>query len=118
MDERQPETMLSPLDQIRQAEAEVTRRLAAVREAAALRVEEAHKQAANLKSAAWELGMREGQARYRAIIQQAEEEASEIVAQAQLRCERLRRQGEQRMPEAVALVVNLVIGVERKENGA
>lgn len=118
MVERPPEVELSPLDQIRQAEAEVTRLLAAVRETAGLRVEEAHRQAASLKSAAWEQGMQEGRARYQVIIQQAEEEARELVAQAQLRCERLRCQGEQRMPKAVAWVVNLVIGFERKEDGA
>ncbi len=62
--------------------------------------------------------MQEGQVRYQEIIRLAEAEAQEIVAQAQFRADRLRRFGEQRMPEAVAWIVSLVIGRERKGNGA
>jgi len=89
----------SPLDQIRQAEAEVTRRVAAARKAADQALAAAHAQATDLKRQAIQAGQRDGQAQCQEIISQAEQEA-------------LRQNGNLRMEDAVRRVVAIVIGQE------
>lgn len=108
---------LSPLDQIRQSEAEVTRQIAAARESAETKVAEARAQATQLKRQAREAGSRAGQASYREILTTAEEGAQVIQAQANQRARELRRKGETRMEEAIRRAVALVIGFEAKEPG-
>ena len=108
---------LSPLDQIRQSEAEVTRQIAAARETAEAKAAEARAQAAQLKRQAKEAGSRAGQARYKEIISTAEEQAQVIRAQANQRARDLRRRGETRMEEAIRKAVALVIGFEAQEQG-
>ena len=100
----------TPLDQIRQAEAEVTRRVAAARQAAGAVVQEAQAQAADLKRQACETGQREGQAQYRESISQAEEEARVLVEQAHRRAGILRHQGDLCMDDFVRLALKPIIG--------
>lgn len=116
MVEQTSEIELSPLDQIRQTEGEVTRRIAAAREKSEEILENARKQAAVLKHAAHEAGKREGQAGYKEIISRAEEEANALVADAHYQAEKLRRRGQQRMKNGVIYAVNIVIGLAEEMN--
>jgi len=111
MADQPPELELSPLDQIRQTEAEVTRKIAATRKVAEQLVEDAHKQAAILKREARESGTREGQARYKALISKTEEEAQALIAEAQSQAKKLRRHGKERMQIGVNRGANFVINL-------
>lgn len=102
----------SPLDQIRQAEAEVTRRVVAARKAADQALAAAHAQATDLKRQAIQAGQRDGQAQYQDIISQAEQEARVILAQARSQAQHLRQKGDLRMEDAVRQAVAIVIGQE------
>lgn len=104
----------SPLDQIWQTEAEVTRRVAAARDKAEGTLAEAQAQARQLKNQAVEEGRRQGQAQYKDIIAAADEEAQVITSQTNAQAEELRRQGKERTDRAVRLAVNIVIGLERE----
>ena len=73
---------LSPLDQIRLVEAEITRKIVAAREASERRAADARAQSTLLKKQAHDSGNREGQIRYKEIVSKAEEEARTIVAHA------------------------------------
>jgi phage FluMu protein gp41 len=75
-------TELSPLDQIRLAEAEITRKIVTAREQSENAVVETRVQAALLKKQAHESGTRDGQIRNKKIVSKAEEEAHTIVAYA------------------------------------
>jgi vacuolar-type H+-ATPase subunit H len=105
-------TPFSPLDQIRQAEAENIRKIAAARESAEQVVVKARLDADLLKKQALEEGNREGQARYREILLRREEEAKALVVQAHSTAEKLRRKGEASMDIAVRSAVELIIGLE------
>jgi vacuolar-type H+-ATPase subunit H len=112
MDVPAPENGFTPLDQIRQAEAEVTRKIAAAREATKLTVSDAQVQAAVILDKARETGRREGQAQYREITSKAEDETRALIAQANQQADELHRNGEQRMEAAFRWAVNVVIGLE------
>ncbi len=103
---------ISPLDQIRQAEADVARQVASAREAAEHTVAQARIQAKDLLDDARQIGKREGEKRYREIISNAEEEEQAIVAQARNRAENLRRRAGDRLAEGVRRALNVVIGLE------
>lgn len=105
------ESDLPPLDQIRQTEAEVIRKVAAAREAAEGIVANAHKQAADLRRQAREDGIREGQMRYKEIISQAEDEAEAIVAEAQNQANELRRRGPRFLEIGVSHAIHVVVGM-------
>ncbi len=68
MDEKVNPPQFSPLDQIRQTEAEITRKIAAAREAAEQVVVKARLDASVIKKQALEDGNREGQSQYREIL--------------------------------------------------
>ena len=102
---------LSPLDQIRQTEAEVTRQVAAARKAAEQILDDARQQAAALKREAWETGTHEGQALYDTSLSKAEEEARELIVEAQDQAKKLRRRGKERMQMAVSHAVHFVINL-------
>ena len=117
MAERTTVMELSPLDQIRQTEGEVTRKVAAAREAAEQILENARQQGEILKRNAREAGTREGQGLYKTTIAKAEEEARALVAEAAFQAEQLKRRGRQHMRSSVSFAVNLVLGlVEETEN--
>ena len=105
-----PEIEFSPLDQIRQAEAEITRQVAAARQSAAHNLDLARKEAAHLVAQAREDGQQEGQARCQEIIEAAEIEAKHLVDQAQALVDERSRVGTQRMELAVQQIVDRVIG--------
>ncbi len=106
---------LSPLDQIRQAEAEMNRQIAAARESAAAIVANARRQAEQTRRQAHEDGKREGLNRYREIVAQAEEEARAITAQANIRAQELHRAGQNRKEQGVRYAIDLIIGMGERE---
>ena len=100
----------SPLDQIRQAEMDVTRRVAAARQAADDAIREAQAQAADRKRQAREIGRGEGLADYQATVSSAEDEARRLIAQARSQAESLRRRGDLFGVTAAHCAIAVVIG--------
>jgi vacuolar-type H+-ATPase subunit H len=111
----QPE--LPPLDQIRLAEAQVIRRLAAARQASESVIAEAQSYAAALKREAARAGRRDGEAYCRQAISAAEEEAGRLLAEARRRAEELRCAGGERHPAAVAMILAAVLGEDEEPAG-
>jgi vacuolar-type H+-ATPase subunit H len=107
------EEELSLLDQIRQTEAEVTRRVAAAHEAAQRTVEQAQAQRLQWIEQARVAGRKEGESRYKEIIAKAEEEARIIILHAQNRVDEIRSRGERCTEDAVEQALNIVLGIER-----
>lgn len=101
----------SPLDQIRQAEAEITRRIVAAREAAERAEAHARAEAENLKIEARKAGAKDGQAQCDEIISRAKEEAEMFIAQAHTQASRLRRAGQSHMHEVVNRAVSIILGL-------
>ena len=104
----------SPLDQIRQAEAEITRRVAAARQAAEATAQKVQAQAEAIKRHARETGQCEGEAQYREIVSLAKEDAVAVIAQAQRRAEILRCQGDLCIDDIVCHAVEIVVGQEQR----
>ena len=105
-------TGLSPLDQIRLVEAEITRKIVAAREASEHSVAGARAQAAQIKMQAHNSGNREGQIRYKEIVSKAEEQARAMVAHAHNQAADLQRRGQAHMESAVREAVNFVLGLK------
>lgn len=111
--DKQPE--LSPLDQIRQAEAEITRRIAAARLEAEQNISKVRKAILTSKNQALIDGQREGQARYKEIISEAESEAQAIVAQAHKHAKELEQNSVFIIDEAVSRAFKIVIGLNQNK---
>ncbi len=109
------ETGLSPLDQIRHTEAEVTRKIAAAREQAEQIVKDARSQAAAMQQEAEKAGSQQGQARYREVITRTEEESRALLAEAKAQARKLRLRGQQRMQTGVNLAKNFVVNQNEGE---
>ena len=109
---------LSPLDQIRQVEADTVRQIAAARQASDQKISEAKKQVKVTLEQARESGRQRGQNRYKQIISSAEEEALAIVSQAHNQANLLRHKGKQQISTAVHQAVNLIIGLEEDGEGS
>jgi vacuolar-type H+-ATPase subunit H len=107
------QTEFSPLDQIRQSEAEVTRKIAAARETAMHNLEAARKEAAHIVAQAREDGLQEGQLHYRKILQKTEKESKNLIASAQEEVRELTKIGDRRMDKAIEQIVSIVIGSTR-----
>ena len=107
------EIELSPLDQIRLAEAEITRNLVAAREASERSLIDARLQAAETKNQARESGTRKGTIRYKEIVSKAEEEARAVTTRAQYQADSLKQKGRNRMKAAVQYAVSVVLGLEK-----
>ncbi len=105
-----PQAPLPPLDAIRRKEAEVKRRLAAEREAAQAALAEAEKHAGELMAAAEAQGRQDSGIQRQAARAEAEREAEALVAQARAYAERFQRLGTERMAQAVARALEIVIG--------
>ena len=108
----QGEAQLSPLDQIRLAEAAVTRKIAIARTDKEHTLANAKAQAKILLDEARENGKRTGRTQYREIVSEAEEEARAILAGSDHRAEEIRRKGSRYMDIAVRQVVNIITGME------
>jgi vacuolar-type H+-ATPase subunit H len=108
--EKNKENRLSPLDQIRHAEAEVLRRIAASRVEADKTIADAREHAAEELRIAQESGRREGEAINKRILLGASEEAEAIVLQAHNLALNITHRGRKQIEFAVQLAVNLVTG--------
>lgn len=115
MDPTKLKSELSPLDQIRYAEGEVTRRVAAAREEAKRVEDRARKQARQMIAQARDIGRSEGEARMREIVANTQEEAKAILARAKNLSEELRRRGHNRIDLAVRQSEALIISVDETE---
>jgi vacuolar-type H+-ATPase subunit H len=105
---------LSPLDQIRLFEAEITRKIITTRQASERSLAEARAQAALIKKHAHESGEHEGQIRYKAILSEAEEEAQAIVGHAHNRAAELHQRGSARMELAIQEAIRIVLGLKER----
>lgn len=106
------EPKLSPLDQIRQMEAQVTRQIAAAREAAKQTVANTKNKARETINEAREAGRRQGQKRYKDIISDGEEEAQILIARAYKRAETLQRRGSQFLNVGARRAINIIISAD------
>lgn len=103
---------LSPLDQIRLVETEVTRKIVTAREASESRVVETRTQAALLKKQSREAGEHKGQLRYKEIIAESEEEAHAMVVHAHSQADELHQKGYIRTELAIQEAVRIVLGTK------
>ena len=103
---------LSPLDQIRQTEAEVNRQVASTQERSKLKIAQATRDVQEMIMKARETGHLEGLARGTAIVSKTEEEAQVIIEQAQKQAEAYRNHGKGQMNAAVEYAVSFVLGLE------
>jgi vacuolar-type H+-ATPase subunit H len=106
---------LSPLDQIRLAEAELNRKIVAARLSARAVLAEAREKAKSLTDEARQAGQREGRARYQETLLNAEEEARSMLAEARSQAARLRETGEAKLEMAVQQAVEFVTSLEREQ---
>ena len=107
----------TPLEQIRLAEAETSRQIAAARQAAEEIVVDAHRQAATLKEDALDAGHLAGQKEAQEHLAQIQTEARRLIAQAQVQAEESNQYGVEQMDRAVKYALLFVIGLpeEREE---
>ena len=105
-------TELSPLDQIRQTEAEVNRQIASSQEKSKRKIAQATRDVQELIRKARETGHLEGMARGAEIVSKTEEEAQAIIEQAQKQAEAYRNHGQDQMNVAVQYAVSFVLGLE------
>lgn len=101
----------TPLEQIRLAEAEISRQIAAARQSAEQIVADAHRQAATLKEDALDAGHLAGQKAAQEHLAQIQTEASRMIAQAQVRTEESNQYGVEHIDAAVKYAVLFVIGL-------
>jgi len=116
MTELLSESALSPLDQIRLAEAERARKIVEARENSERSFIEARVQANRLKKQARETGVMEGKILYKEIVARAEEEARAITVRARNQASDLRQKGCSRMELAVQYSVNIILGLVNDRN--
>ena len=103
---------LSPLDQIRLAEAEIARKTVAARENLERSLIEARKKAARIKEDAREAGTRAGKVQFKEIVSGAEEEAYAITAHAQHQADSYHQKGYSRMELAIEYAAGIVLGLK------
>ena len=111
MAKQNPTTELSPLDQIRLAEAEIIRKTMSAHEDTERRLADARAQAVTIKKDAREKGIQAGKVHYKEIISRAEEEAKAITAHAKNQARKLQKRGHAQMDKAVQYVLDIVLGL-------
>ena len=102
---------LSPLDHIRQTEADMIRAIAAARESAEQIIANAHSEAAEIKRQAREAGFQEGQAHYKKTVADAEEEAKVILAEAHDQAKKLRQRAHRQIDHGVSQILDIILGL-------
>ena len=117
MVESNPIDRFSPSDQIRLAEAEVTRMVMAAREDAQARISNAQSQANSIRKQARQSGTQSGLVHSEEIISKAKDEALTINRNAQTQAAALKNRGLVRIDAAVAFAYHFVLGLEQ-EGGA
>lgn len=110
-----PASIGSPLDEIRQVEAEVARQIQAAREAADERIAQAEQAAQTMKLESRTAGHREGEADFQEIVARASREAEEVIGTASLDAESLRQVEAVQLAPLVALIIESVTSVEARQ---
>lgn len=103
---------LSPLDQIRQAEAEVNRSYIAAQEQSEQKIASIRLQSVQLKKQALDSGVHKGLVRYKTLVSKAEEDASAIIARAQHQALEIHKKSSRHMAQAVRQAIMIVLGME------
>lgn len=106
---------LSPLDQIRLVEAEITRKIIAAREISDRALAEARARVMLIKKQALESGTRDGRIHFKEAISKAEEEARAMVEHAHNQAADLRQNGQTRMEAAIQEATGIVLGLKGGE---
>ncbi len=114
--QREAPVELSPLDQIRQAEAEVARQIATASVAADTTISETNTQASQIKNQSIEAGRRNGLTIYNEIIEKSRLEAKEITLRGQEDAKQLLVQGGKLMDKAVETALRLVLSLEEGQD--
>jgi vacuolar-type H+-ATPase subunit H len=104
----------TPLEQIRQAEVEISRQIAIARKSAEKLVADAQLQADRLKEKALEDGHIAGQKAAEEYLAQIHSEVSRMIVQAQIQTEESCRHGFEHINEAVEYAILFVIGLPTK----
>jgi len=103
---------LSPLDQIRNTEAEITRKIAAAQEKSKQKIAQAQREAQELLKMAKDKGYLHGQVRGKEILAKTEVEAKAIVEKANKQAENFRARGQKQMGVVVQFAMEFILGVE------
>lgn len=108
----------SPLDQIRLAEAEVAREIAAARNRAKEAAKEISAQADDINHKARTEGRREGEQHYQEIIAEANMAAEKLLEQAHTQAEELHQTGISQINAAVRFAVDTIVGSHQETTEA
>lgn len=108
----EPEIEISPLDKIRQTEADAAGALSAARAAAERRLSQARAEAEKVLQQAREEGKNLGQARCRQMVSQAEEDGRALRDRAHSRAHDLQELGQSRKSAAAKFAVRVITGEE------
>lgn len=106
------ENELSPLDQIRKAEAEIARQIAAAQKKTEQKLAQARRDAQELRQSAREKGRQLGQVHGKEILAKSEEEAKAILDLASKQAEIHFVRGHEQMEAAVLYAVAFILGSE------
>lgn len=109
-----PTSIASPLDEIRQVEAEVARQLQAARAAAEAHIVQAKESARTIKQQALEVGRHEGKADYQEIMTCASQEADQIIQNASLAANTLHESQVRYLAPLVRRIIECVTAVEAR----
>lgn len=109
------DTDLSPLDLIRQTEAEGAHHIAEAHEAAKEKLRQAQIKAAESKRKALDAGRREGEDDFKQAVDKAKLEAAQILVEARQQAEELSEIGDERIEKVVSRAVMIVTG-QREED--
>jgi vacuolar-type H+-ATPase subunit H len=107
-------SIASPLDEIRQVEAEVARQLQAARAEAEAHIVQAEESARAMKQQSLEAGRHEGEADYQEFITRASRDAEQIIQDASLAANTLRQSQAQHLASLVRRIVECVTAVEAR----
>ena len=108
---------LSPIEKIRQAEAEITRQIAAARETAEGSLQAAKIQAERLHAEAIQQGKREGEKLYRLKLDQAREAAAQIVSEANKRAVEMRQNSISNMDDVIQQALYYLLNLQTDQAG-
>jgi vacuolar-type H+-ATPase subunit H len=106
---------LSPLDEIRQAEARAASHLLQARQEAEDAKQAAINQAAQIKAQAQQSGAKAGQARFAILVAEASREGVQITINAQTQAENIKQTRQQSVQEAALRSVQVVLGADWEE---
>src|SRR5574341_1571298 len=109
-----PTSIATPLDEIRQVEAEVARQLQAARTAAETHIVQAKESARVIKQQGLEAGRHEGEADFKEIMACASQEADQIIQDASLAANTLHQSQARYLAPLVRCIIECVTAVEAR----